>query len=95
MSSPRRSANQPARSRTLLLSTRVALCALTLAVAFQQSGRAADDLLPADALPFSLSYTVTGDYAVATVDLLPEPDNADGDLGRLPLRSHAVLERAP
>ncbi|HET9362739.1 MAG TPA: hypothetical protein VFO58_23475, partial [Vicinamibacterales bacterium] len=62
-------------------STRVALCALTLAIAFQNSGQAADDLLPADALPFSLSYTVTGDYAVATVDLLPEPDNQDGDPG--------------
>ena len=73
--------NSPASGRLLSVSARIALCALTLAIVFQNSGKAADDLLPADALPFSLTYTVTGDFAVASVDLLPEPDNADGDPG--------------
>jgi hypothetical protein len=37
----------------------------------QGVGKAADD--PDDALPYSLSYTVTGDYATGFVDFLPSP----------------------
>jgi len=58
-----------------------ALAVLTLILVFQNLGKAAQDQLPPDALPFSLSYTITGDFAVASMDLLPQPDNQDGDPG--------------
>ena len=78
MSSARR-VRTPKRARraSTLSSPRVLLATLLLivAVASQRTGRAADDLT--DALPYSLSYTVTGDYAVGSVDLLPSP-HTDG-----------------
>jgi len=49
----------------------IALATLLIGVVAQDSGQAAED--PPDALPYSLSYTVTGDYAVGGVDLLPSP----------------------
>jgi hypothetical protein len=61
--------------RNLTLSRGLALVALLIGVVAQESGKAADDL--SDALPYSLSYTVTGDYAVGSVDLLPSP-HTDG-----------------
>src|SRR5690348_2703932 len=71
---PVRTSERARRASTLSSSSsRVLLAAILLvvAVAGQRPGRAADD--PSDALPYSLSYTVTGDYAVGSVDLLPSP----------------------
>src|SRR5687767_12887493 len=59
-----RRASAPSTSRVLIVAI-----ILMLAIVGQRSGRAAD--ITDDALPFSLSYTVTGDYAVGSVDLLP------------------------
>ena len=62
-----RSAN--ATRRTASVSRLLAFLALVLTVVGQQSGRAQGE--PQDALPFALSYTVTGDFAVGGVDLVP------------------------
>jgi len=59
----------------------LALVVLSLLAVFQSAGQAALDQLPVNALPYSLSYTVTGNYVVSSVDLTPEPDNQDGDPG--------------
>jgi hypothetical protein len=48
----------------------LAVVALLTTVIGQNAGRALGD--PADALPYSLSYTVTGDFAIGGVDLLPQ-----------------------
>ena len=64
-----RSANAPRRAASV---TRLlAFIALVLTVVGQQSGRAQSD--PPDALPYSLGYTVTGDFAIGGVDLVPSP----------------------
>ena len=55
-----RSANAPRRAAPV--SRLLAFLALVLTVVGQQSGRAQGN--PPDALPYSLSYTITGDYAV-------------------------------
>src|SRR5690349_19590382 len=72
MSARRARTPNRARNTSTLSSKRVflALALLMVAIVGQRSGRAAD--VP-DALPYSLSYTVTGDYAVGSVDLLPAP----------------------
>jgi hypothetical protein len=54
----------------------------------QESGRAADDLT--DALPYSLSYTVTGDYAVGSVDLLPAPHTDGFQIGTINMGTSTV-----
>ena len=77
----RRSTTTPRRGSTL--SRGIAIVALLLGVVAQDSGRAADDL--SDALPYSLSYTVTGDYAVGSVDLLPSPQANGFQTGTIPM----------
>ena len=52
-----------------------ALLALGLAVFFQNSGQAQNGVVE-DPLPYSLSYTITGNYVVGTVDF--EPTNTNG-----------------
>ena len=69
----RRSPSTP--RRRVNLNRGIALAALLIGVVAQDFGKAAD--APPDALPYSLSYTVTGDYAVGGVDLLPSP-HTDG-----------------
>ena len=70
---PRRSTSRPISAALFL--------ALALVLAFQSSGQSQAVGTPPNALPFSLGYTVTGDYVVASADLVPEPDAADGDVG--------------
>jgi hypothetical protein len=65
--SARRSPTMPRRRS--MTGRALALVALLIGVVAQDSGRAADDLT--DALPYSLGYTVTGDYAVGGVDFVP------------------------
>ena len=77
--SSRRSSTTPRRATTL--SRSLAILALLLGVLAQESGKAADDLT--DALPYSLSYTVTGDYAVGSVDLLPSPNTGGFQTGTI------------
>ena len=57
------------------LRTPAALLALGLVV-FQNSGQAQIVVEDPNPLPYSLSYTITGNYVVATVDF--EPTNTDG-----------------
>ena len=68
MSASGRSTN-PSR-RATDVSRVLAVVALLTTVIGQNAGRALGD--PADALPYSLSYTVTGDFAIGGVDLLPQ-----------------------
>src|SRR6185369_525342 len=72
MSARRMRTPSRARRASRLSSSRFLLVAalLTFVVAAQRSGQAAD--VPS-ALDFSLSYTITGDYAVGGVDLIPAP----------------------
>src|SRR5262249_55974255 len=62
---PNRARNTPSSSTPRVL---FATIVVMFAVVGQRPSRAADT---PDALPYSLSYTVTGDYAVGGVDLLP------------------------
>src|SRR5262245_13199425 len=71
MSARRVRTSERSRRASNLSSSRALLATVVLlvAVASQRPGKAADDL--SDALPYSLSYTVTGDYAVGGVDFVP------------------------
>ena len=75
---PARRARTPNRARSTSSSStsRVVLASIILmfAVIGQRPGRAA---VSTDALPYSLSYSVTGDYVVGGVDFIPAP-STDG-----------------
>src|SRR5688572_17613472 len=77
--SPRRSSTTQRRGAPL--GHGLAIIALLLGVLGQEAGNAADDLT--DALPYSLSYTVTGDYAVGSVDLVPSPQTQGFQTGTI------------
>src|SRR5688500_20010250 len=77
--SPRRSSTTQRRGAPL--GRGLAIIALLLGVLGQEAGNAADDLT--DALPYSLSYTVTGDYAVGSVDLVPSPQTQGFQTGTI------------
>jgi len=52
----------------------------------QQTGRAQSGAVVIDALPYSLSYTVTGNYATSSVDFLPKSNNTGFQTEVLPMR---------
>src|SRR5687768_849764 len=81
-----RRSSSPSTSRVLFVAI-----VLMLAVVGQRSGRAAGD--PDDALPFSLSYTVTGNYAVGSVDLLPSSQTEGFQTGTIRIGTGAEAGR--
>src|SRR5690349_10666624 len=71
-----------ARRASTASSSRLLIAALLIfTVINQRSGRAAS--VVTEALPYSLSYTVTGDYAIGSVDLLPAPHAGGFQVGTI------------
>ena len=79
-----RTPNRARRTSTLSSSKRflLAIALLMVAIVGQRPGRAAAD--PPDALPFAVSYTVTGNYVVGGVDLAPASASGGMITGTIP-----------
>jgi len=85
MSASRARTLNRARITSTLSSKRLflAIAVLMVAVIGQRPGRAAAD--PPDALPFAVSYTVTGNYVVGGVDLAPGSASGGFATGTIPI----------